>query len=202
MARPPKLKPAIYLLAHRCPDPITGRMASHWKSYTGHVSLQVCGVDRSDGEVKPVYFEAYGEDPARAYRELTFACLADSDMLTTAVPSFAWRVGFHRYNAEQHPMEAREIARMHRVVSPLVRAYEKECTRIGQPKSFGQFVLWHLGPLDLRGIIQRGRQSFPGMFTMHTDGFASVIDHLVHRVDEDLAKLAGMQSIPPRRPAP
>jgi hypothetical protein len=64
-----------------------------------------------------------------------------------------------------------------------------------------QFVLWHLGSLDLRGIIKRGERSLEGMFCLFTDSLADTIDHMVHRVAEDLAKLAGLESIPASRHA-
>lgn len=90
---------------------------------------------------------------------------------------------------------------MHKVLAPLVRAYEKKCERIGYPKSFGQFVLWHAGSLDLQGIVKRGERSLEGMFTLHTESLADTIDQLVLRVAEDLAKLAGMDSVPASRHA-
>jgi hypothetical protein len=201
MARTPKPKPELYLFAQPCPDPATRRTADQWKGYTGCVSLQVCQIDRSGGELKPRFFEEYGQDPAGVYRNLTFACTVNSEMMTAAELSYGWRIGFQQFSSEQFPLEPREIARMHRVLPPLVRAYDKECDRVGRPKSFGQFVLWHLGSLNLQGIIKRGERSFEGMFILHSDSLADTIDHLVLRVAEDLARLAGMDSIPAGREA-
>lgn len=201
MARIPKPKPELYLFAQRCPDPTTRRTADSWKGYTGYVSLPVCQIDRSGGELKPKFLEEYGEDPARVYRELTFACTVNSEMMSAAEPSYGWRAGFHHFNSEQFPLEGREIERMHRVLPPLVRAYEKKCERVGHPKSFGQFVLWHAGSLGLQGIVKRGERSHEGMFTLHTESLADTIDQLVLRVTEDLAKLAGMDAIPASRHA-
>lgn len=201
MATTSKPKPELYLFAQRCPDPATRRAADHWQGYTGYVSLQVCHIDRSGGELKPKFLDEYGEDPARAYRELTFACMVNTELMTTAEPSYGWRAGFHHFNAENLPLEPHEIERMHRVLRPLVRAYEKECERVGRPKSFGQFVLWHLGSLDVRGIIRRGERSFEGTFSLFTDSLADTIDQMVLRVAEDLAKLAGMESVPASRHA-
>jgi hypothetical protein len=201
MARIPKPKPELYLFAQRCPDPATRRTADSWKGHTGYVSLQVCQIDRSGGELKPKFLEEYGDDPARVYRELTFACTVNSDMMTTAELSYGWRAGFHHFSAEQFPLEPREIERMHRVLAPLVRAYDRNCERVGFPKSFGQFVLWHAGSLDLQGIVKRGERSLEGMFTLHSESLADTIDQLVLRVAEDLAKLAGMDSVPATRQA-
>lgn len=189
MPRTPKPKPELYLFAQRCPDPSTRRTADHWHGYSGYVSLQVCHIDRSGGELKPKFLEEYGEDPARAYRELTFACMVNTEMMTTAELSYGWRIGFHHFNSESLPLE------------PLVRAYEKECERVGRPKSFGQFVLWHLGSPNLQGIIRRGERSFEGMFSLFTDSLADTIDQMVLRVAEDLARVAGMESIPASRHA-
>jgi len=165
------------------------------------VSLQVCQIDRSGGELKPKFLDTYGEDPAVPYRELTFACMVNSEMMTTAELSYGWRAGFHHFNAENLPLEPHEIERMHRVLRPLVRVYEKECERVGRPKSFGQFVLWHLGSLDLRGIIKRGEHSCERTFSLFTDSLADTIDQMVLRVAEEVAKLAGMESIPVSRHA-
>ena len=201
MARTSKPKPELYLFAQRCPDPATRRTADHWQGYSGYVCLQVCHIDRSGGELKPRFLDPYGEDPAQAYRELTFACMVNTEMMTTAELSYGWRAGFHHFNAENLPLEPHEIERMHRILQPLVRAYEKECERVGRPKSFGQFVLWHLGSLDLRGIIRRGERSFEGMFSLFTESLADTIDQMVLRVAEDLAMLAGMEAIPASRHA-
>lgn len=166
MARTPKPKPELFLFSQRCPDPATRRTAEIWQGYTGYVSLQVCHIDRSGGELKPKFLEEYGADPARAYRELTFACMVNTEMMSTAEPSYGWRVGFHHYNSENLPLEPHEIERMHRVLQPLGRGYEKECERVGRPKSFGQFVLWHFGSLDLQGsssaasAASRGRSPY------------------------------------------
>lgn len=105
--------------------------------------------------------------------------------------SYGWTMGMRADHSSQHALEFDKVESVYQSLKRLATARLKTEQRLGQPKSFGQFVMWHFDTFKVAGIfIYRDATHFKGWQLFGTD-LAHAIDAEVWKIAVEARKLVG-----------
>ncbi len=157
-------------------------------TYFANIRLQFCfRTDGKDG-AEPDWRAAEQE-----HKGVEFACQIDDNAGDEGRHlSYAHKLGIS-LGSDYHPESVETVERAVKLVKRLTKSYEEVQGMMGYSRSFGQFVTYHLGRMNVQGMFER-RQSPHSLnrYTLHaTDMIAYVIDQRVNELANECRKRAG-----------
>jgi len=197
-------KPDLYLVLNRTPDR-DGNGAERdmfdSKTVRGRISLQLATASYDNsGDLYPASMDSGWDAPYQEYVNLTLGASLSSEYSTLESLVYAHKVGFTVWNTIDHPLDLRAVELIAKAAKALRREFARAQDTLGYPKSFGQWVQWHLGKLPVKGVIipARGYQT-AGRWGFGSGAVAEIIDGETYDVALKLHKAVGNECIPATR---
>lgn len=159
-------------------NPVPGDAAPQHR--IGHVWVRI--VARSGSSIHGFDSVSDSWDARWRLDDLRIGCQID-DTASLAQLYYAERAGYHAASYEYSPVGLDLMRAQVRTLEAITRSFERMTRRFGPPRSFGQFVTYHLAGFPLQGCLRRGPRSghvAPAM-PAGTD-IARTIDDEVRRV--------------------